>query len=60
VNPEETLSEAHKALGRAGYLLLLMLVKRRMRREYLVEAVEKVKFTTACLEQLLAALPERK
>lgn len=50
----ETLDRAHKAMGRAGLLVVTMIVRRRMRREYVVEAVEQLKFATQLLEALVA------
>jgi hypothetical protein len=53
VNPEQELDAAHKAVCRAGRLLVVMLVKRKLVKRDVVEAVELLKFATNRLEALV-------
>jgi hypothetical protein len=55
---ENTLKDADKAMGRAGFLVVTMITKRKLRREWLVEAVEKLEQATTHLKALLAAKKE--
>lgn len=50
---EGHLDRAHKAMGRAGFLVVTMIVKRRLWRSNLVEAVEQLKYARNELEGLL-------
>jgi hypothetical protein len=50
---ENELGVIHKDISRASFLILMMLVKRRFRRQDAVESVEQLKSATIKLENLL-------
>lgn len=56
---EKRLDIIHKAICRAGFLIVTQIVKRKLTRAYLVEAVEQVKFATVEIERLIADTEKR-
>jgi hypothetical protein len=51
---EKRLGTIYKAICRAGFLISYQIIKRKLTRSYLVEASERVKFSTQELESLIA------
>jgi hypothetical protein len=51
---EERLKIIHKAIARAGFLMVHQIVMRKLTRSCLIEALEKIKFATKELEHLIA------
>jgi len=49
---EETLEEAHRHMGRAGFLVVTMIVKRRLWRSNVEEAVKHLEAAVNLLRRL--------
>ena len=59
VNINSILDQSHRSIGRAGFLIVTMIARKRFRAEFSLEAINLLKGAIELLEQLPGASNDR-